>query len=91
VPTTTCPPERSRHLDAELARGGEHERLDLVHRRIDVLEQRQPEGGRLAGARLCLADHVAAGEELGYRLLLDRRGLLVAEVLERLDERLGEP
>ena len=33
--------------------------------RVDVLEQRQPEGGGLAGAGLRLADHVAALEQSG--------------------------
>ncbi len=52
--------QRLRDLDAQLARGRQHERLHLVQLRIDVLGDRQPERGRLARARLRLADHVAA-------------------------------
>ncbi len=51
---------------------------------VEVLEQRQAEGGGLAGPGLRLADHVVAGEQLGDRLLLDRRRLLEAELVERL-------
>ena len=57
---------------------------------IDVLDHRQAEGGGLARARLRLADHVAPLEEHGDGLLLDRAGLLVAHVLQRVQGRLGE-
>ena len=50
--------QRLRHLDAELARRGEHERLDARVTRVRVLDHRQAERGGLAGARLRLADHV---------------------------------
>ena len=52
--------QRLGHLDAELARGREHDRLDVRVLGIDVVHHRQPERGRLAGAGLRLPDHVAA-------------------------------
>ena len=73
--------QRLRHLDAQLARWREHERLHLLVVGIDVLEQREAESGRLAGAGLGLADHVVALEQLGDRLLLDGSGRLVPEVV----------
>ena len=79
--------QRLRHLDAELAGRGQHDRLDLVVVGVEVLQQRQAEGGGLAGPGLGLADHVVAGEQLRDRLLLDRRRLLVAELVERLLDR----
>ena len=83
--------QRLRDLDAQLARRRQDERLDLRVARVDVLEQRQPEGGGLARAGLRLADHVAALEQRGDRLLLDRGRLLVAEVRKCLEQRLREP
>src|SRR5918999_838775 len=50
-------PERLRHLDAELARGRQHERLHARVVRIRVLHHGQAEGGGLAGAGLRLTDH----------------------------------
>ena len=76
--------QRLRHLDAELAGRGEDDRLHLVVLGVEVLQQRQAEGGGLAGPGLRLADHVVAGEQLGDRLLLDRRRLVEAELVERL-------
>ena len=76
--------QRLGHLDAELAGRGEDDRLHLVVLGIEVLQQRQPEGGGLAGPGLRLADHVVAAEQLRDRLLLDRRRLLEAELVERL-------
>ena len=76
--------QRLGHLDAELAGRGQDDRLDLVVGGVEVLQQRQAEGGGLAGAGLRLADHVVAGEQLRDRLLLDRGRLVVAELVERL-------
>ena len=82
--------QRLGDLDAELARGGEHDRLDVRVLRVDVVDHRQPEGGGLPGAGLRLADHVASLEERRDRLLLDGRGSLVAQVGERLQRGLRE-
>ena len=73
--------QRLRDLDAELARRGQHQTLDLVLGRIDVVDQRQAEGGRLAGARLRLADHVESLQQVRDRLLLNRARFLVADVV----------
>ena len=76
--------QRLGHLDAELAGRREDDRLHLVVGGVDVLEQGQAEGGGLAGPGLRLADHVVAAEQLRDRFLLDRAGLLVAELVQRL-------
>ena len=71
-------------LAAQLAGRGDDEggRMRLLavddHRRAHVLEDRQHEGGRLAGARLGAAHDVAAGEHARDGVLLDRRRLVVA-------------
>src|SRR5262249_36567939 len=59
--------------------------------RVDVLEHRQPECRGLAAAGLGLPDHVVTCEQLGDGLRLDRRGLDVAELVERLQQALGQP
>jgi hypothetical protein len=83
--------QRLRHLDAQLPGGGQHERLDVRVSGIHELEHRKPEGGGLAGACLCLPDHVAAVAQSRDGLLLDRGGALVAEVRERLQQRRRDP
>ncbi len=82
--------QRLRDLDAQLARRREHERLHVRVGRVDELDHRQAERRRLAGAGLGLADHVAALEQLGDRLLLDRARRLVADVLERVEDGCGQ-
>ena len=71
--------------------GSENERLGLLGLRIEELEHRQAEGGGLAGAGLRLADDVVPGEQLGDRLLLDRRRVGVAELVEGVEDLLGQP
>ena len=74
--------QRLLDLDGELARGGEDQRTHGMTRgrgaRIRVLRQLledgEAEAGRLAGAGLGAAHDVAAGEDFGDRLRLDRRG-----------------
>ena len=82
--------QRLGDLDAELARRGEDERLDLAVLGVDELDHRQAEGGGLAGSGLRLADHVAAVEQLGDRLLLDGAWILVADVVKRRENGLGK-
>ena len=53
--------ELVRHLHAQLARRAEDERLHAGHRRVDLLDDRDAEGGRLAGAGARLDDQIAAG------------------------------
>ena len=79
-------------LRGEFAGGGEHEHAAAARGRLagvgeHPVDQRQGEGGRLAGASLCAAKEVAAGEDVGDGLGLDRRGRGVALVGERLEER----
>jgi hypothetical protein len=61
----------------------QHQRLGVRILRVDEVEHGEPEGRRLARARLRLADHVAARQELGDRLLLDRARRFVADVAQR--------
>jgi hypothetical protein len=82
--------DRLGHLDAQLTRRGEDQRLHLADRRIDVLEDGQAEGRGLAGAGLRLADHVPPLEHRRDRLLLDRAGLLVAHILQGEERALGK-
>jgi hypothetical protein len=83
--------DRLGDLDAQLARGREHQRLDLTDLGIDGLEQRKAERRSLARAGLGLADDVAALEHRRDRLLLDRARRFVAHVVEGLEQRLAEP
>ena len=78
-------------MNAELTRWSEDDRLAVLDLRIDVLNERQTEGGGLTGAGLSLADDVAAAEQSWDRLLLDWAWLCVANVTQRLEGRLGEP
>jgi hypothetical protein len=81
--------QRLRHLDAELPGRGHDDRLGLLVLRVDVLEHRQTEGGGLPTAGLGLADYVAAVEQRGDRLGLDRRRLGVAQLFEGPQDSLG--
>ena len=69
-------------LRGELARGGEDERLAVAVGQVDVLEQADGEGRRLAGARLRLGDGIAHNDERLDRTLLDGRRLLRARESE---------
>ena len=76
-------------LRDQLARRRDHQHAHACavgRRRGQPFEQRQHERRRLAGAGLRDADDVAAGEDHGNRLRLDRRRLDVAFFLERLRE-----
>jgi hypothetical protein len=55
------------------------------------VEQRQRESGRLAGTGLGCTEQVAALEDRGDRLSLDRRRRRVTFGCERLEKLLGEP
>ena len=82
--------ERLLDLQRQLARGLEDE---AAQRPVpaEALQDRQGEGGRLAGAGLGGADDVAAGEHERDGLHLDGRGLGVAHLLHGVGERVGEP
>ena len=78
--------QRLGDLDAQLPRRRQHEPLDVILVGIDVLEHRQTEGRGLARAGLRLADHVEALQQRRDRLLLDRTGRVVADVLDGIQE-----
>src|SRR5690606_17032680 len=71
------------NLDGELAGWREHEQLRFRTCEIDSREQRQREGGCLAGARLRLAEHIAAGEQWRNGARLDGRWRFVAHCRQR--------
>ena len=79
--------ERLADLQGELAGRREHERLRALLREVEAREDRQRERRGLAGAGLGEAHDVAAREERGDGRGLDRRGRLVADVVERLEHR----
>ena len=67
----------------ELAGGGQDDRLGALAAGFEHLDQGDAEGGRLAGARLGLADDVVAVEGLGDEGRLDGGGLEVAALAVR--------
>ena len=71
------------HLDGELARGREDQRLRGAQLHVDLREDGQRERRRLAGAGLRLAEQVGATEDDRDGLRLDGRGRLVAHVVAR--------
>ena len=82
-------------LRRKLARRGEHQHAAALRQRLvavvgEVIEDRQREGGGLAGSGLRDADDVAALHHLRDGLRLDRRGGGVLFVSEGLGDRLGE-
>src|SRR5439155_420339 len=77
-------------LAAELARGHEHDRLHHVAARIETLDNRQAERGRLARAGVRLADAILAGEQRGHASGLDGHRLPVAGFPYRALRRLAE-
>ena len=77
------------HLRCELTRRLEDQRARHARPRAALLEQRehrQHEGGRLAGAGLREAEHIAARQHVRDRLFLDRGGGGVADGLYGRDD-----
>src|SRR5213593_2072847 len=60
VPVLADRPELARHLERELPGGHDDQRLRTFERRIDPLEDRYRERGRLSGPRLRLREEVTA-------------------------------
>jgi len=74
-------------LHRQLARRNEDQRAKLAALLVtDLMEDRQGEGGRLAGSGLGASHEVAPGEEVGNGLRLDRRGGLVPARAHRLQQ-----
>ena len=71
----------------QLAGRRQDDRLGAPAAGFEHLDQGNAEGGRLAGARLGLADDVEAVEGLGDQGRLDRGGRLVADLLEGPEHR----
>ena len=78
--------ERLADLKREFAGGSQHERLRVLVLAFEPLQDRQREGGGLAGTGLGEADDVTASQQCGDRFGLDRGGLLVAQLLQRLED-----
>ena len=69
------------HLGGQLAGRGEHEgACPGPGAAVQALQDGEDEGGGLAAAGLSGRQHVAPGEGLGQRRLLDRRGVGKTEV-----------
>ncbi len=72
------------HLDGQLARRRQHQRLRLDLVQVGIGQHRQRERGGLAGTGLGLAEHVATGQQRRDGGGLDRRRGLVADGGNRL-------
>ena len=75
--------ELARHLERELAGWDDDERLRAAEPRVDPLEDRDRERGRLSRAGLRLREEVAARLEDRDGLVLDRGGRHEAEIVDR--------
>ncbi len=73
------------HLDGQLARGGEHDGLDLAQGRVHPFEHGQGKGGRLARAGLRLTDDVLPLHQQADGLRLDGGRGLIAQVANRFE------
>lgn len=75
-------------LDGQLEGGRQTQHLRMVLGRIDAAEHGQHKGGRFAGARLTLGDHVLRriGEQGGQGGLLDLGGFVEADGVHALEE-----
>src|SRR5207247_9353231 len=74
MPVLADRPELARHLERELPCGHDDQRLRTFQRRIDPLQDRNRERGRLSGPRLRLCEEVTAVLQGGYCTDLYRRG-----------------
>ena len=77
--------ERLRHLECQFARGHQDERLRLAGR-VESVEEREAERGRLPGSGLRRPDGVTAFEQNGNELRLDGRGRFEARLQDGLHE-----
>src|ERR1700722_9859089 len=82
--------ERFRNLDGQFTGRNEYQRLGFTLRQIELGEQRQRKGCRLAGTSLRLTEEIRAAEQHGYGPRLDRRRRFVADVPQRLHNGVAE-
>ena len=64
--------------------------MRIPHTSVDGLDEGYAEGGRLAGARLSLPDHVSSLPHEGDYLLLHGRGLGITHALEGASHRIRD-
>ena len=83
--------QRLGDLDRQFARRRQDQGLRHGALEVDLLQQRQGEGGGFAGAGLGFAEQVVAGQQDRDAGGLDRRGGFVADIGEGLEQRLGKP
>ena len=77
-------------LERELTGRCEDQRLRRAVLDVDAGEDRQRERGRLAGTGLCETDHIVALHENRDGLSLDGGGGLVAHLLHRVEDCVGQ-
>ncbi len=82
--------ERLCHLDGQFARRRQDQGLRLLLVQLQARQDRQREGGSLAGAGLGLAQQVAAAQQGGNGGRLDRRRRLVTDFGDRGQDRGGQ-
>ena len=82
--------ERLGHLNGQLTGGRQHQRLhgSVVH--INTRQHRQRERSGLAGAGLCLTQHIASCQQGGNGFSLNRRWIFVAHILQCLEQGFGQ-
>jgi hypothetical protein len=78
-------------LNCELSRRRQHEQLRLRELELEPAQQRQREGGRLPGPRLCLAEQILALEQRRNRCELDWGRRLVADLADCFEHGIGQP
>ena len=78
------------HLNGQLAGGSQHQHLRVPCFEVDARQQRQGKGGCFAGAGLGLTQQVAAEHQLRDGCRLNRRGLLVAALLQGFEQGVGQ-
>ena len=78
------------NLHRQLARRTKDEHLHLAQLRVGLFDRGNGERGSLARTGLRLAHDVASGHQQGDGFGLDRRGLFEAELVNGLEQFLGQ-
>ena len=77
-------------LQGKLPGGGQNQDLRLFEPEVEVGQQRQGKGRRLAGAGLGLSDHITARQNMGNHFHLDRGRSFVPGVIQGLHKGFAE-